>query len=164
MEQHRPRDDDAAVLDEAAEQTLICLEPWLELHKHDQSFEAEKVRRDVHDALAQHYDGYPMAKYLETSAGWAVNAALVQILEGATEFRKAALWRATRAWVAATKLMPKHKIGDAVVYAGKPGTIRGIQAENGLYEFERDENVGRLRRPWTEDVPFEDIDRNQPAR
>jgi hypothetical protein len=127
----------------------------------------DEVIADLEKAIAYGEDGYSIAKYLDTSRGWDVDADLVEILDR-TFFEKLALHdKAVNEWVLAYSIKPKLEAGAAVTVHNRStgnkvvdGQIVSIDEKRGRYTVFI-EALGHVRSGCGTTgvvLPFEDVE------
>jgi hypothetical protein len=128
----RPSLYSAGNLASAVEALLPEIERWLEQPMDDSTI--TQVRELLTEGLASHSDGYEFARDFER-AGFSPNAALVEILDGASGALYRAQGSAVAAWVRDTGRRPRLAVGTAVVTPdkGEPGEIVRLDSREGTY-------------------------------
>ena len=128
----RPAEHDDDVIQRAAR---LLTEDLVKQRPND--FKTEDVDVIVADLVANigaHTDGYDLAKALE-EWGWAVDAELVEILDGASQCIDQAHEETVELWVKRMKLEPAFQVGDHVLVDVDTVemSIREIRRDRGQY-------------------------------
>lgn len=128
----RPSPVTETLYHEAARELLPKVMEWLAFGStiHDE----ESVLDDLAEAIenVDELDGYHLARYLERR-GWACDFSLCEILDSADHIVDMAHDNLVRAWVKASGITPKLKIGDVVSTRAGTGAIVGIDHEMARY-------------------------------
>lgn len=156
----RPSLAQESVYHGVARQLLPKVMVWLE-DTGDRSPE-EEVLDDLAEAIenCDEYDGYHIARYLERQ-GWACNFELCEILDQTHHLLHQAHEDLVRAWVKASGITPKLKIGDVVSTRVGTGPIVGIDHELAKYIVATDQFLAELPSQAGKGagylIPFEDV-------
>lgn len=132
MKNERPKYHEDETLDRAVEKIIPSVLAWL-----NDGSTAEDIKDDLRDAIDSHSDGYDICRALENRHHWAVNAGLVDVMDGASHCKYMALNEREKEWVVAEGIKPKYGEGDTVSFSYKDevcsGKISRVEADIGKY-------------------------------
>lgn len=110
----RPNRDDPRVAAGVVKLLAPKMKDWVEVDGATTSDQA--ICEDLAVALtdANDWDGYSLASFLESQASWSPDAALVEILNLADDYRYQVEREIVSQWIQETGLKSQHTIGDVV--------------------------------------------------
>jgi len=106
----RPTWDDDFVKRRTVEICMPRIRAWF----GGERFDEREVADDLMKVLSPSKDGYEMASELERRMHWAVDSALVEVLDECTGDCDTALKELTSQWVRALRIVPQFAVGDTV--------------------------------------------------
>lgn len=121
----RPSRYSDEVLRDAAITLAKPVGQWLE-GAEPKGARLEEILFEMLDTAIE-YDGYELAKILEDDLIWAVNAELVEILDGAESAISSAYEEAQKVWVKAHDIRPKYAAGQRLRL---PAKLVDFRSEN----------------------------------
>jgi hypothetical protein len=99
----------------------------------------EEIAADLITGMAEHDDGYRLARWLDDHKGWAANRTLVSLLSHIPFLRNEIYDQRVRRWVKDNQVHPDLSVGDVVKVRDKEGLehtgqIRCINYEEARYQ------------------------------
>lgn len=156
----RPTIFDDRCIDRAVQLLLPKVLEW-----YGDRADRESITKDLTDALHDilDFDGYALAKWLDSNCFWDADSDLVEILDLANGHLHDSTYFFVKEWVKEHHVTAGHKIGDTVRWKAhdgvKEGKIRHIYADLGEYAIQPPPPAPQTRQPI---VHFEDVLGDQP--